>query len=408
MGILRRDLRTAALAVSVIVAGTILLIPGWLEPFRPVEFSVLTLASMLIAAASAQHPAAQRRGTMTPSYVLEFCTLLLFGPGPASLASFAGALVSGELGGRTRVERTHGALVEAVTVTLAMQAAGITNTSHSAVRAAISLAGQALPIVGAAIVFALFRAASAQVASPPDRTPKARIPRGRAASCWKCPRISSAPRSPRGSRKSSTTAPGKSCWLPRCRCSLPIGRSVRSTGGLEQVHRRQRSDRQPPRHGSHRSPRRIALWNDALERMLNCRRDRALGLSLAKALPSLTSTTLPAAIADTLKDRTERTLPPVRVANGGETVLLEIRIVPVDDGVTLLCQDVTARVRAEQTLRSTTNRLALAAEGANEGWWEWDVCSESLHVSTRWKAMLGLSDAAEIARGRRLDQPGPS
>ena len=40
----------------------------------------------------------------------------------------------------------------------------------------------------------------------------------------------------------------------------------------------------------------VTLWNDALERILDCRRERALGRSLAGALPALARTELPRAI----------------------------------------------------------------------------------------------------------------
>jgi diguanylate cyclase (GGDEF)-like protein/PAS domain S-box-containing protein len=392
VSILRGDLRTLALAVLAVFAGMLLLIPGWLEPFRPIEFSVLALSAMLIAAASAPHPSATRRGTMTPSYVLEFCALLLFGPGPASLASCASALVGGELGGRERIETKHGALVEAVVVTAAMQAAGLTYGALSGARGHFSWPWQALPIVGAAIVFGLLKAASAQVVAP-------LIGRRKAEPAWPRRVLKELPAFIVGAAIAAGLAEiiDHRAWEILLVAALPLFFAYRAfcqtIGGLEEMHRRQ--DVIDNLHAMAAVDRagRIVLWNDALERMLNCRRDKALGLSLAKALPSLTSATL-GAVADTLKDRTARTLSPVTLASGTETLLFEIRIVPVDAGATLLWQDVTARARAEQT----TEWLALAADGANEGWWEWDSRSESLHVSTRWKVMLGVSDADKIAR----------
>ena len=43
---------------------------------------------------------------------------------------------------------------------------------------------------------------------------------------------------------------------------------------------------------------RITLWNDALERILDCPRERALGRSLAGAVPALGKTDLPRAISE--------------------------------------------------------------------------------------------------------------
>ena len=54
------------------------------------------------------------------------------------------------------------------------------------------------------------------------------------------------------------------------------------------------------------------------------------------------------------------------------------------------------RTRAEQALKRSEERLALAAEGANDGLWAWDLRSQEFYCSNRWRAMLGLSASASI------------
>jgi diguanylate cyclase (GGDEF)-like protein/PAS domain S-box-containing protein len=396
VSILRRDLRTFALAVLAVAAGMFLVIPGWLEPSRPIEFSVLMLASVLIAAASAQHPAAERRGTMTPSYVLELCVLLLFGPVPAVLASGASALVKGELGDPARDGKRNGPFFEAVAVMAAMQAAGLTNTALGGTRGHFVWPMQAIPIVGTAIVFGLLKAASAQVVAP-------LIDRRKIEPAWPRRVLRQVPAYIVGAAIAVGLAEiiDHRAWEILPVVALPLLFAYRAfchtIGGLEEVHRRQEVIDGLHAMSAIDGGGRIVLWNDALERVLNCRRDHALGLTLARALPSLKTTALPGAVTDTLKDRTERIVS-VPLARGAETVLLEVKIVPVDDGVTLLWQDMTSRLQSEQALQRATDRLVLAADGANDGWWEWDVRGESLNVSTRWKVMLGLSPTAEIAR----------
>ena len=76
------------------------------------------------------------------------------------------------------------------------------------------------------------------------------------------------------------------------------------------------------------------------------------------------------------------------------TRMLEVRILPVSGGVTLLCRDITQRVQADQATKKNEARLALAAEGANDGLWEWDLRAQELFVSGRWKAMIGLPATA--------------
>ena len=50
------------------------------------------------------------------------------------------------------------------------------------------------------------------------------------------------------------------------------------------------------------------------------------------------------------------------------------------------------RMRAEEELRASEERYALAAAGANDGLWDWDLRAERVFYSPRWKAMLGSSE----------------
>ncbi len=50
-----------------------------------------------------------------------------------------------------------------------------------------------------------------------------------------------------------------------------------------------------------------------------------------------------------------------------------------------------ARKRAEQALRDSEERYALAARGANDGLWDWDLRENQIFFSDRWKTMLGYA-----------------
>ncbi|MBI4502501.1 MAG: EAL domain-containing protein [Gemmatimonadetes bacterium] len=96
---------------------------------------------------------------------------------------------------------------------------------------------------------------------------------------------------------------------------------------------------------------------------------------------------------ETVNVRQDGTLFPVHLMSdvvrdaGGEPI-----------GVVTTCEDITQRQMAERALRESQERHALAARGANDGLWDWNLATDEVYYSARWKAMLGYGEA-EIGRG---------
>jgi diguanylate cyclase (GGDEF)-like protein/PAS domain S-box-containing protein len=61
-------------------------------------------------------------------------------------------------------------------------------------------------------------------------------------------------------------------------------------------------------------------------------------------------------------------------------------------GVFALYLDVGERKRAEEALRRSEERYALAARGANDGLWDWDLERNEIYYSSRWASMLGFEE----------------
>ena len=70
--------------------------------------------------------------------------------------------------------------------------------------------------------------------------------------------------------------------------------------------------------------------------------------------------------------------------------------------------DITERKRTESALRESEERLTLAFQGAQEGVWDWNLQTDAVVYSSRWKEMLGYADheiEPHISAWERLVHP---
>ena len=387
----------AVFAIVAIAAGALLGLAGWPQPGRSLEFCGLVLAAILTAALAAKPSSAQDWATMLPSFVIDFMALLLFGPYAAMLVATAGTIALA-LADSKRSHPASRILLNAVTVMMAIQAAGLAHRALGGTTGHFTWPGQGVPIAAAVVAYCFVRCVLTAVIVP--------LVTGQPANrSWLKGLVQACPNYCIGASLAVglVEAIDHRNWQVVLVAAVPLYFAYRAYNAhvsrLDEEHRR-REVIESLDHGMSivDSHGRVTLWDDALEQILGCPRDRALGRSLVSAVPLLGKTEVPRSINETLTTRSARTLARVDLPSAEGLRMLQVKILPVADGVTLLWHDVTARTRAEHAVKRREDRFALAAEGANDGLWEWDLRSHECYFSGRWRAMLGLAEPAGVGR----------
>ena len=334
---------------------------------------------------------------MAPSFVVDFVSLLLLGPHATMLVVAAGTVMNG-LTDPAPSFPARRVVVNTVVVMTAIQAAGYVSGGLAAILGDVDFPLRALPITAAVIAYCLVRSAAVEIVIPfCSRQPVNRS--------WLVNLLRGSSTYFIGASIAAAVAEliNRQAWAMLPAIAVPLYFAYRAHGSHvsrlnEDDRRREVLDAVEQGMAVVDSRACVMLWNDAIERIFATPRSRALGRAVATAVPALAKSELPRAIEDVLISRSPRTLGAVSMPAADGARLLEIKILPVAEGATLLCYDVTERIRTFQSLRRSEERLALAAEGSNDGLWEWDLRSKELYFSTRCNAMIGLPAHAVIGR----------
>ena len=99
-----------------------------------------------------------------------------------------------------------------------------------------------------------------------------------------------------------------------------------------------------------------------------------------------------------LKDDLSITEKWITFAKDGRLELIEISRLPMFDdkgkliGILSIGHNITAHRVSEKQLQQSEERFSLAMRGANDGLWDWNLETDEVYYSPRWKSMLGYTD----------------
>src|SRR4051812_29167404 len=378
-------------------AATALGLAGWPQPDRTREFAALIASAVLISAFARQSFTAEARGVMAPSFLVDFSALCLLG-GDAALVTAAAGVTTRFLLDAARTRPRRAMLLQAATVMASTEAAALTYRALAGDPAAMTWPWHGLPIAGAVVAYCTIKSVSAEAIAP-------LLSGGRITRSWPSAILRQWP----NYFVSASVAGGlveiasNARWELLPVACVPLYCAYRVyCAALDQFEDEFR--RREVIGALHEgmavvdADGHVTHWNEALERMTECPRGRALGRPVGGAIPALGQPALPRAIQEALATRSGRTIADLALTTSAGARLLEVKILPVADAITLLWHDTTDRMQADQALKRSDERFTLAAAGANDGLWEWDLRTQALYVSPRWKAMIGLAESSVITR----------
>ncbi len=87
-----------------------------------------------------------------------------------------------------------------------------------------------------------------------------------------------------------------------------------------------------------------------------------------------------------------------QMEQAGRIAYREFRVIPTGENeVLMIVRDIGERKEAEEALRASEERFALAVAGTQDGIWDWDIKNSTLYWSPRLKEMLGYKpDEIEV------------
>ncbi len=394
------------IAATVTIGAVVLLFFSELPAVdRLPEFVGLALAAILTPAFKLHLPLTKNRASVSPSLVINFMSMLVFGPHPTLLIGAAGALAQSTIGAPRRTP-LHRTLFKIACLAITVHMAGL------AYRAFGGSSGQPVhpwdlaPFVAAFLSYFLVNSGLvALMAAAATGQPSVWV--------WQQNFLWSGSRYFIAASVAAVMAEliDHRMWSFIALGAIPVYMTYRAygvyVGRFDGLHRhRETSESRNDGMAVINRDGRVVSWDDALEPIMGYSCEDVIGRPLVEAVPALADTMVPQVISTVFASGEASALEHFTLHRKTGRRILQVRVLPFVSGVTVFWHDVTDRADAEDALRRSEERYAsafvtvgyLAASGASDGLWDWDLLRQEISFSPRWKAMVGLS--AGVGYGR--------
>ncbi|MDH4285256.1 MAG: bacteriohemerythrin, partial [Gallionellaceae bacterium] len=133
--------------------------------------------------------------------------------------------------------------------------------------------------------------------------------------------------------------------------------------------------------------------NQAAERILGVNNSQFVGKNIEDAFPSLAQTEAPERYRQIAREGGKWSTGQIVYEDGVIKGAFEIKAFQTTPGqMAVFFEDATRAKQQEQALRASEERFDLAMRASNDGLWDWDMQTQAIYFSPRWKSMLGYRD----------------
>lgn len=142
----------------------------------------------------------------------------------------------------------------------------------------------------------------------------------------------------------------------------------------------------------------IISWNKGAERQFGYTSTEVVGRPIYTLYPEEGTYFLTSDVLAILKDKGSIEIEKTMIRKSGEIFHVHNSLSPLTDeteeiiGIISYSLDISERKRIEKSLRESEERFELAVAGSNDGIWDWDIQTDEVYYSPRFKELLGYTE----------------